>query len=167
MPIIARDNRKEFSPAPEGLHQAVCVDVVDLGMVTSQYGEKHKVRLVWQIEEVDERGKRFLVMQQYTLSLNEKAVLRHHLEAWRGRKFTAEELEGFDLEKLIGVNAQLQIVHNLGAKGGVFANVQAVVPISKSMTKMRAEDYVRVQDRAPVASDETHDQVESEEDVPF
>jgi hypothetical protein len=52
MSIIARDNRKEFTPAPEGLHQGVCVDVVDLGLVAGIYGEKHKVELRWQLEQL-------------------------------------------------------------------------------------------------------------------
>jgi len=38
MAIIAKDNRKEFTPAPEGLHQAVCVDVVDLARQTEAAG---------------------------------------------------------------------------------------------------------------------------------
>lgn len=156
MPIIARDNRREFTPAPEGLHVAVCVDVVDLGMQTTPWGEKHKVEIWWQLEEVDQEAKpgprRFLVRNLYTNSLNEKATLRHHLEAWRGRKFGPQELEGFDLENLIGVSCQLQIVHNLSDKGRTFANVQAVVPLGKGMAKIRAESYVRTKDRTDTGS---------------
>jgi hypothetical protein len=148
MPIVARDTRKEFTPAPEGLHQAVCVDVLDLGLVEGPWGAKPKVRIIWQLDQVQpDSGKRALVTAQYTLSLNEKATLRHHLESWRGRKFTAEELQGFDLEKLIGVNAQVQVVHALADDGRTWANVQAVVPLGKGMTKLRGEDYVRVKDR--------------------
>jgi hypothetical protein len=32
MSIIAKSNKKDFTPAPEGLHSAVCCDVVDLGL---------------------------------------------------------------------------------------------------------------------------------------
>ena len=38
---------KAFTPAPEGLWNAVCVDVIDKGMVDGQYGQKHKCRLLW------------------------------------------------------------------------------------------------------------------------
>ena len=31
MPIYVRDNRKEYTPAPEGLHLAVCVDAIEMG----------------------------------------------------------------------------------------------------------------------------------------
>lgn len=149
MAIIVSYTKGDFTPAPEGLHQAVCVDVVDQGMKQTQWGDKHKVQLRWQLDQADEKtGRPFLVMASYTLSLHKKAMLRQHLEAWRGRKFTEEELQGFDLEKLIGVNCQVQIVHNLGDEGQVYANVQAVVPLGKGMTQMRpSADYVRVCDR--------------------
>ena len=168
MPIWAKDNRREFTPAPEGLHQGVCVDVVDLGMVESgKWGAKHKVRIIWQLEQRDEEtDRRFTVSQSYNISLNEKATLRHHLEAWRGRKFTAEELQGFDLEKLIGVNCQIQVVHNIADDKRVWANVQAIVPVGKGMTKIQPEDYVRVKDRdtAPATNGAS---ATDDEDVPF
>jgi hypothetical protein len=149
MSLVVKYEKKEYTPAPEGLHQAVCVDVVDLGMQDTQWGPKQKCRIYWQIEEIDtETGKRFPVAKQYTVSLHEKATLRKDLQTWRGRKFTEQELEGFDLENLIGVNCQVQVVHNLADDGRVFANVQAVVPIGKNMTKIRAsEDFVRKKDR--------------------
>lgn len=164
MPILARDNRKEFTPAPEGLHQAVCVDVVDLGLLQTPWGDKHKIELRWQIEATRDDGKRHVVHQRYSLSLNEKATLRHHLEAWRGKKFTKQELDGFDLEKLIGVNGQLQVVHNITDQGGVFANVQACVPLGKGMVKLLPQDYVRQADRAGQDGVAAAD---PDEDVPF
>jgi hypothetical protein len=147
--IIVSYTKGDYTPAPEGLHQAVCIDVVDLGIKATQWGDKHKVQIRWALEERDPKTDRaFLVTSQYTMSLHKKAQLRQQLEAWRGRKFTEEELKGFDLEKLIGVNCQLQVVHNLGDEGSVFANVQAVVPLGKGMAKLPIpEGYVRVADR--------------------
>lgn len=168
MAIVAKDTRKEFTPAPEGLHQSVCVDVVDLGMQDGQWGPKPKVRLVWQLDRLNpETGKRFTVSQQYTLSLNEKANLRHHLEAWRGKKFSPQELQGFDLEKLLGVNGQVQVVHALSDDGRIWANVQAIVPLGKGMTKMRAEEYTRVKDRTDKPADAAAKNGNDESDVPF
>lgn len=150
MPIIVSEQRREFSRAPEGLHQAVCIDVVDIGIVTHpEFGSKHQVEIRWHLEAVDEAsGLQHMVMKRYNLSMNEKATLRLHLEAWRGRKFTTEELKGFDLEKLIGVNCQIQVVHKLATDGRTWANVMAIVPLGKGMTAMRPSDtYVRVCDR--------------------
>jgi hypothetical protein len=167
MPIVVRDNRKAFTPAPEGLHQAVCVDVVDLGLVEGPWGAKPTVEVRWELDlKHEETGGPFLVSKRFTLTLNEKGNLRPMLEAWRGRKFSPPELEGFDLEKLFGVNCQLQLVHVLTERGGVFANVQAVVPLGKGMTKLRpSEGYVRVidRDKAPVNGEDGH----GDDSVPF
>jgi hypothetical protein len=149
MPIIAKKKKIEYTPAPEGLHPAVCCDVVDLGLQDTPWGQKEKVEIRWQIEESnpDNGGKPFDVRKRFTLSLHEKANLRITLETWRGRKFSDEELEGFDLEKLLGVPCQVQVIHNAGEEGRVYANVQAVVPAGKKDVKLRIRDYVRQVDR--------------------
>jgi hypothetical protein len=147
--IVAREPESKFTPAPEGLHQAVCVDVVELGLVKTPWGEKEKVEIVWQLDaENDETGKRFEVRKWYGLSLHEKANLRKDLECWRGRKFTKDELTGFDLEKLIGANCQLQVIHNITDEGKTFANVQAIVPHNNKVPKIVPLDYTRRKDRA-------------------
>lgn len=46
----------------------------------------------------------------YTWSFNEKSNLRKTLEAWRGKKFSAEELKGFDLRKVVGTPCLLNII---------------------------------------------------------
>jgi len=147
MPIIAKASQgsgESFVPAPVGIHRAICCDVVDLGMITSQFGTKHKVRLIWQTEATMPDGKPYLVDQRYTLSLDERSNLRRDLEAWRGRKFTLSEAAGFDLERLIGVQCGLVVVHKQGNTGGrVFANIQAVVPAMPG-APLAVRDYVRV-----------------------
>ena len=149
MAIIAKEPESSFTPCPEGLHHAVCVDVIDLGMLQTNWGDKHKVRIVWQVEEENtDTGRRFDVRKQYNLSLHEKATLRKDLEGWRGRKFTRDELTGFDLEKLLGANCQVQVVQDITEESRVYANVQAIVPPPKGGTpKLVSLDYTRVKDR--------------------
>ncbi|MDH5244837.1 MAG: hypothetical protein OEW98_00185 [Betaproteobacteria bacterium] len=167
MPIIAKGSPRAFEPCPAGVQQAVCCDVVDLGLRETPYGEKHKVDIRWQTAELMPSGQPYLVNKRYTLSLNEKATLRHDLEAWRGKAFTDAEIEGFDLERLIGVNALLNIVHGTGSKGGVFANVASIMPLAKKMTAVKvADDYVRVQDRT-TTPEPTEQVVEREYDIDY
>lgn len=170
MAIIAREPESKFTPAPEGLHQAVCVDVHDLGMQQTPWGEKHKVLLVWQLDAVDEETeRRFQVRKTYTLSLSEKANLRRDLECWRGRKFTQDELQGFDLEKLLSANCQLQVVHNLSDDGKVFANVQALVPFNAKLgPKIAPAGYTRLKDRATQQGNgQSEPEAEGDDSVPF
>jgi hypothetical protein len=165
-----REPESNFTPAPEGLHQAVCADVWEQWTEESRFtpGQlQDKTRVVWLLDAMDPETKQpFQASQIYTASLHEKAKLRQHLEAWRGRKFTQDELRGFDLENLIGANCQLQIVHNIGTNGKTYANVQAVVPLGKGMTKMRVhEEFVRRKDKRQQSSHQPEQP--SDDDVPF
>ena len=152
MAIIAtsKSDGQTFEPAPAGVHQAVCVDVVDLGIldVTWQGTKKqqHKINVAWQIDEAREDGKPFLVFKRYTLSLGEKANLRKDLEAWLGRNITREEEHGFDVETLIGRNCLLNVTHNV-SKDKTYANVASIAPLHRSMKPISVRDYVRKVDR--------------------
>jgi hypothetical protein len=150
MSVMARLPQRNDTPAPAGVHQAVCVDVQNLGLVAGAWGQKHKVRLVWQLPIMDDAaGRRFEVARLYTLSLHEKAALRQDLERWRGKKFTDQELHaGFDLEKLIGVNCQIQVTHDLGDDGKTWANVSTVLPAPPRVPKLAPTEFVRLKDRA-------------------
>lgn len=170
MPIIASANEtKNYTPAPEGVHQAVCVDVLDLGMLKSAFPDEktgrdkfqHKVNVIWQIEDTRDDGKRYQLYKRYTLSLHEKAALRHDLESWRGKAFTFDELAGFDVEKLLGANCFINVQHKKSADGTkTYANVVAVMPLPKNLKlpKLEALDYQRPEPAAattaPVA--DTH-----------
>ncbi len=169
MPIIATaGDSKTYTPAPAGTHQAVCVDVIDKGVLEVTYAGKtkkqHKVSLAWQIEELRDDGKRFLVYKRYTLSLNEKATLRHDLESWRGRPFTDAELEGFDVETVIGANCLISVQHKQ-VQDRTYANVTAVMALPKGMPKLQVVDYVREQDRTEGESDSSEPLDAS--DIPF
>lgn len=169
MAIIASAG-KTFTPAPAGLHQAVCVDVVDMGLLEVTYAGKtkkqHKVRLVWQIDEAMEDGKPFIAQKRYTLSLHEKSTLRQDLESWRGRPFTEEESAGFDLEKLINVNCQINVQH-VPKQGAIYANVVSIVPLGKGMTKIESREYVRVQDRTENGHEGPPVEELTVDDIPF
>lgn len=174
MAIVAKKSGGgNFTPAPAGSWGAVCCDVVDLGIVESTFSGKakkqHKIRVVWQLEESMEDGKPFLVSQRYTLSLHEKAGLRKDLESWRGRPFTEEELEGFDVETVIGAPCLLSIVQAVSG-GNVYANVRGVAKLPRSMQAIRVRDYIRVVDRKGEASQEDdippHGEIDNS-DLPF
>lgn len=149
MPIIATagGDGKTFTPAPEGVHQAVAVDVIDLGQKPNPFkpgATHHKIDIAWQIAERRDDNKPYLVYKRYTLSLNEKATLRHDLESWRGRPFTREEEMGFDVESIIGANCLVNVQHKKSQDGTkTFANVMSVMPLLKNMPKIAAEGYER------------------------
>ena len=93
---------KSFVKVEAGNHSAICFAVVDMGQQSSEYeGKKtfvNKVALGFRLET----DRVFWTI--YTNSLHEKSRLRKVLEIWRNKKFTPEELNGFDLSRLIGVS---------------------------------------------------------------
>jgi hypothetical protein len=157
MSLIARRPQASYALAPVGMHPAVCVDIQNLGLQTGAYGQKHKVRLVWQLDALDDSGRRVEVARLYTLSLHERAALRQDLERWRGKKFTDTELDaGFDLEKLLSVNCQVLVSHGQGGDGTTYANVDSVLPPVKGAPKLAPLAFTRLKDRAPSANGTAH-----------
>jgi hypothetical protein len=149
MPLIAKKTG-DFTPAPEGLWPAVCVDVVDLGILKQvwQGREKsvHKCRIMWELSETMEDGRRFIVGKRYTVSLHEKSQLHKDLKSWRGKAFTTEELSGFDVEKILNAPCQLVITHE-EKDGTVYANITAIMRANKATAIQPSGKYVRMKDR--------------------
>ena len=156
MPLIAKDTSGDKFPKlplPEaGTTQAVCCAVWDLGLQPSSFKNEdgsdkyqHKIIIAWEIAEKinapesEYHGKPYMLNKKYTLSLGEKANLRKDLESWRGVPFTAEDLQnGFDVEKLYGVNCYLGIKHepDRNDPSKVYANVTAILPPPKGTEKI-------------------------------
>lgn len=143
----------------EGSYAAVCYMLVDLGL---QYNERYgnssrKVIIGWEIAdeyvEVDGEQKPRVFSARYTASLNEKAILRRDLAAWRGKEFTEAELSEFNLCNIIGAPCLIQIIHKEGNNGKVYANLASIMKLPKGMPapKGTLEPLVYDIDESPVA----------------
>lgn len=115
-----------------------CYMVADLGTQDTTFKgtpkKAHKILLSWELSETMEDGRPFAISSRYTLSLFDQAILRQHLESWRGKSFTEEELAGFDVKNVLGHYCLLSIVHNKeGDK--TYANVKGIMPVPKGMPK--------------------------------
>jgi hypothetical protein len=152
MALIAKGsgNGGDFETIPTGPQHAVCAFVVDIGTHAGSYQgkpiQRHQCVVCWELSEHmtqgEHAGKPFMVSKFYTVSLNEKANLRKDLEAWRGKAFTEEELAGFDLEKLIGVNCMLNIVEKHRQDGKTFREVSSIMPAIKGLPKLAVVNTV-------------------------
>lgn len=137
MSLTASDSGSgDFEMTPEGVYTARCYRIIDLGTQkgSEAYGgkEQHKVMVSWELigredpkmQEGDNKGKPFSIHKRYTVSLSEKANLRADLEAWRGKKFTLDELKGFDISNVLGAYCTIQVVHD---ETGKYANVNSIM----------------------------------------
>lgn len=131
--MLVAETSGSYELAPVGVYSAVCVRLINMGMQETSYGLKHQVHLAFEIDEKMEDGRPFLMMQNYTLSLNEKARLRLDLQAWRGRAFSAEELKGFDLKTILGKPLQVSVVHSAD---GQYANIGSMMPLGRGMSPL-------------------------------
>jgi len=150
MPIQVPRSGGNFDPCPEGDFTAVLVDIVDLGMVTSEKFKKTqpKVMLAFQVDQLDEKGLPFLVFKRYTNSLHEKATLHGDLKRWLGKQFDVKALQK-DLEILLGRGARLEIVQNEGSDGKVYSNIDRIRPLAADQKGPTAHpDFTRKKDRA-------------------
>lgn len=138
--MIVSSNGGDFKPVPEGTYVAVCIRVIDLGTQLSSFQGadklQRKVLIAWEIpdETVDIEGeqKPALIQSRYTASLSDRATLRKHLEAWRGRRFTDDELRGFDLSSVLGKPCQIQVLHT-EREGNTYANVHSIMATIKGL----------------------------------
>lgn len=177
MSVMVADKGGGGNPPPAGVHLGVCSRVWDLGEQEGFQGKlQHKVVIVWEldsrIQEGEYAGKRHLHMQTYTASLNEKARLRQDLEAWRGKAFTPEQLQGFDLELLIGVMCQMNLVEYTKQNGGTGVKMASIMPPPAGAARMEPEldaDYMPGWVKAALGKDEGDASKDDtfDDDVPF
>lgn len=150
MSLIAKDSGgKNFPPTEAGLHKAILYAIFDIGTQKNvKYdSESRKIILIWElpylrinIEKEGEETKNLprVISNTYTLSLGEKSNLRHALETWRGKTFTSDELEGFDLKNVLGKTCQIQVVHKIDGEK-TYANIGGIVQAPPDF-KLEAEN---------------------------
>lgn len=139
MSLTARmPEKKDFPIPPQGNHLAICYLVCDLGMQERYHNGQvnliHKVRISFELTNcLMEDGRPFSVSKNYTLSLYDSSILRQDLESWRARKFTEEELLGFDLFKILNKPCLVSVLHNTTDQGKTFANISTISSVPQGM----------------------------------
>lgn len=151
MSMIAKDNGGiSIPPLANGVYIAICSGLIDLGIqVSEQFGTKSRKMIVqWTIlgETVDVNGEQLprIMHKQYGFSLGSKSNLRKDLEAWRGRAFTEEELNGFDLKNILNVPCQMQIITKERAGKSDVNNISGIMSLPKgnNVDKLNDADLV-------------------------
>lgn len=126
-----------FEKCPAGNHLACCYEVIELGTQDGgTFGPKHEIWIGWETpNETMEDGRPYVIGKRYNLSMNEKATLRLHLESWRGKPFTDNDIGPsgtFELQDIIGQACFLNVVHT-ERDGRTWANIEAVTPLPKGV----------------------------------
>ena len=140
----------DFKSVPAGSHIAVCNLVADLGLQpgSGMYpSPKHQVYIRFEVAaervQYEQNGKQLdgpvVIGNAYTASMHEKSNLRKQLEGWRGRKFSDEEAERFDVASILGKACMLSVIENV--KGDkTYSNIQNISALPKGITAPKAEN---------------------------
>lgn len=108
----------KIPPPKIGPHHAVCAEVFDRGIVKTDYGNKRKIWIIFQVDEItedsgtDRDGTHKEVWVNANLALGPRTTLRQVLESWRGSPLEDEDFDedgNFDLEKLVGGQATIVV----------------------------------------------------------
>ena len=142
MAFVATKPASNYTPPPEGMHIARCYRLIDLGTQPKSYqgkptGEARKIMASWELlgEDRMDDGKPFTISKSWFLSMHEKASLRKDLESWRGKSFTPEDENSFDVSKLMGAYCLLNVVQETGQDGSNYTKIKAITPLIKGMPK--------------------------------
>ncbi len=130
MSIIIKESGAPGVPA--GTYLAVCYSIIDLGtQPDSGYGEKQKLIVIFELPTeratFDGVEKPLSISRFYGKSLSKNANLRKDLVAWRGREFTKEELEGFELKNILGKACQVSVIITENGK----SKIDSIVALMK------------------------------------
>ena len=135
-PVGGTSNRQI---APEGSYPARCYQIIDLG-TTEQGGnfpgKKRKVQFLFELPTEkavfdESKGEQpYYVRSIYTLSMNEKALLRRDISAWLGKKLTDAEASKLDIFKMLGKTCMVNIAH-VSKGDNTYANIISFAPLMK------------------------------------
>lgn len=136
--------QKAFELVEPGNYMARCYSMIQLGTHVSEYAGKQtkreRVRITWELptelkKEGEYAGKPFAIGEEFTLSMSDMGNLRPMLESWRGKAFTEEEAQSFDITKVLEIPCLLNVIHKTNKDGKkTFAVIQSVSPLPKGMT---------------------------------
>ena len=139
----------DFKPHPEGIHPAICLDVIDLGLVETEFqGERRmapKVKVVFESDKLMEDGRPFVISKNFTASLHPKAKLAEFLGKWRGRPVLPGE--SIDLARLIGACCTLVVSHQQNLVGRTYASIDAVSKPTRKLAASGAYDPAAARQR--------------------
>lgn len=137
MSMIAKSNGNvSIEKLEGGVYTAVSSMIIDLGTQINEKFDKtqRKMIIMWTLnnEFVEINGEKMprTMSKEYSFSLHEKSGLRKDLQAWRGKPFTDEELQGFDLLTILNVPCQLQIILE-EKNGNKYNNIAGIMALPK------------------------------------
>jgi hypothetical protein len=147
----------DFPQIPTGPHSAILYSLIDLGSQEGTYQgkptkPKRKITMRFELHGEDTKmddGRPMSIGKTFTLSSSSKGNLRPFMEGWRGKAFTDEEFEAFDLRNMLGKPAIITVVEDgdyrvINGVSRLLAGMTAPEQVNPSVYfSLEAEEYDR------------------------
>ena len=137
MGVVLSSEGKVYEKPEAGVYPAGCIQIIEMGTHTeADFNDKTKVKdvrklkITWELNELMEDGRPFVVSWDGNMSFNEKSNLYKMLVSWRGKAFTEEEKCKFELKNVLDKPCMLNVT--ITEKG--YTKVAGVMPMPKGMT---------------------------------
>lgn len=143
MPLYAPIKSKSAPPTPAGNHVARLYSIMHLGTLPGEYmgepKETDTVRIGFELPnetkvfKEGEAPKPYVISQEYTLSMGEKANLGKLIRGMLGTPWNPnEDTEAMeDIYQYIGATCLLNVVHQTSKTRNVYAKIISAAPLPK------------------------------------
>lgn len=124
----------------EGMHNARVVRIIEQGSQETEWGEKFKVQLSFELVDAshvfnEEKGpQNFLVHRKYNKSLHKRSDLGKDVRAIAGKNFPEKGV--FEMDSILDEPCQVEIQHS---EDGQYANIVRVTPPAKGSKVAKSE----------------------------
>jgi len=123
MSLFASDTKKQYETASEGVHKLEIVSIKEI-KTQDDFGEHLKIQCLFLcLDQKDAKGDYVSIVQRFTKSLHEKAILRKFLAVTLGLK----NVESLDLETLQYGTFDGVVTHTEN-RGRIWVNITAAIP---------------------------------------
>ncbi len=130
--------------APEGTHNAILVQIIDLGTQPSgnpKFKDSRRLQLAFELVGPGlktEDGSPFVQYRQYTFSSHAKSQLAKDFKAW----LSVKDMSDYDVDAALGKQALVTIEHK-EIESGTFANVSNISAVPKGSKMFKATEPLK------------------------
>ena len=106
---------------------AVCVDVIDLGIQETPWGKHPRISFVFESDAKDQYGSPKWLTRTYNNYAYPKSALTTEIRNWLGCDISGDDAD-WDLKKSVGEQATLSTAETVSKKGNTYDKIVAVHP---------------------------------------
>ena len=155
--IIKQSEKKLFEQPDAGLFLGTIIDVIDLGLVKTNFNgqerEDQKIQVVWVLDKNDKEGRPFQVRSaplNANINMNPKSGKKSRLYELIEQVFQQPPTLEFESESFLGRSNQLFLVRETDPKDAtkVYTNIKGLLPLSPGQVGPKVpQGFVRAKDK--------------------